>query len=501
MSLSNLTDYELDTLISKVISTILRDQLFLPIGLDLLNYTIKFESNLPFGAPACVRYDTGEIFVDTESEFFDQFSDRLTEKESQFKTLTMILLHEVLHPMLLHYKRRKQRDCELWNIAGDFVINLLLRNLEAESQQKITSTGGNVKKIVDMDIDLIGQDRILLSETFENKIEEEVYEFLDQNQHFKKSEKFYSLNEFEESMSGGDGDNDEEGEDDSDDSGSSGSGLTQYNNEDDVPDTPIKETTTEFDFEGKKFKHTTVEFPSPDPSQMTKEEREEANKRMKRSQLSNKQLETTLMKGVGSSSLKDFLGRMFNVKINWEKILKDSLLTAVEPSDEETWGNPEVSWLANPWIPYLPSRRDEEVRGVAILSIDESGSMSNDDVRKAVEIVLQSWEHYKGLYVIKHDFDVVWECKYDEKPSAEDIKELSTRQSCGGTSHEKVFNKIIEYLRTDDDAKVSVYLGITDLFSDIETHQHKFPIDIPRIWIVNSEYHSDDLIGRVIRLK
>ena len=487
MPLSDLTDAELDTLISTIISNTLRDPLFLPLGLELLNYKIRFEENLIFNAPACVRYDTGEIFIDKTSEFYDIFSNKdnnryrstMKKSESQKKVLTMILLHEVLHPMLLHYKRRKHRDPELWNIAGDFVINLLLANLEKESQDKITSAGGNVEKIVDMDIKNIPPDHIMISNTFDNMIEEEVYAMLEDKGHFKKDQSFMSMGDFLDSIGDGQGDK----------------------NPDDVPDIPIRETVTKFDFEGKTLKHTTVEFPQMDPSKMSKEEKENLAKRQKRSQMSNKLLETTLMKGVGSLTMKNFLGRLFNVKIDWEKILKDSLLTALEPSDEETWGTPEVSWLANPWIPYLPSRRDEEVRGIAIFSIDESGSMCDDDVKKAFDIVLQSWEFYKGLYVIKHDHGITWECKYDEKPSLDEVKNLTTRRSYGGTSHKEVFEKINEYLRQDDEARVSVYIGCTDLYSDIEQYQKTFSPDIPRVWIVNSNQKIEGLMGRVIRLK
>ena len=43
--------------------------------------------------------------------------------------LKFILLHELLHILLLHFPRRKDRDRTVWNIAADYVINTTLQEL------------------------------------------------------------------------------------------------------------------------------------------------------------------------------------------------------------------------------------------------------------------------------------------------------------------------------------------------------------------------------------
>lgn len=43
-----------------------------------------------------------------------------------------LLAHEVLHVLLMHHIRRGKRDSATWNMAGDYVINLIVRQLSLE---------------------------------------------------------------------------------------------------------------------------------------------------------------------------------------------------------------------------------------------------------------------------------------------------------------------------------------------------------------------------------
>lgn len=55
--------------------------------------------------------------------FNSHFVDQLTKQETSF-----LLYHEVLHIVLKHPWRRGQRDHDLFNQAGDYVINLIVAN-------------------------------------------------------------------------------------------------------------------------------------------------------------------------------------------------------------------------------------------------------------------------------------------------------------------------------------------------------------------------------------
>lgn len=41
-----------------------------------------------------------------------------------------VLLHELFHVLLLHFRRRKDKDEQIWNVAADYVVNGLLDSLE-----------------------------------------------------------------------------------------------------------------------------------------------------------------------------------------------------------------------------------------------------------------------------------------------------------------------------------------------------------------------------------
>lgn len=54
--------------------------------------------------------------------FNPEFINGLSQKEVQF-----VLAHEVMHCVLLHHTRRGTRDPIKWNVAADFVVNLMLK--------------------------------------------------------------------------------------------------------------------------------------------------------------------------------------------------------------------------------------------------------------------------------------------------------------------------------------------------------------------------------------
>jgi predicted metal-dependent peptidase len=72
------------------------------------------------GDPGAASVETAA--TDGKRYFFNfAWCRRLTDPELMF-----VICHEVGHVMFLHATRRNDRDARLWNIACDFVINLLL---------------------------------------------------------------------------------------------------------------------------------------------------------------------------------------------------------------------------------------------------------------------------------------------------------------------------------------------------------------------------------------
>jgi len=461
-------------------SKLLRTNIILPFMLELLNYKIVLTKSLP--TAAAVRSDTETIYINPFNEIFQSYET--------IEILAFVLLHEVCHILLRHSKRIKHREHLHWNWACDFVINYLLQSISKECR-----VGNHGKKaILNCDRHQYAKS-FLIHSSFDNMLEEEVYEHIIKN---NKKIKEYTipmsdLMDDDLNSSGSPGDNNKDQEDNN---------QTSEFQSGDENKGEIKVTETEFKIEGQSYKHTDIQFPKINFSPSKRKEKEK--NKDQRIGLNRQLIETSLSKGVTSNSLKKFLKKLFDVKIDWEKIVADSIATTLEKSTEMSWSSPRTTWLANATkLPYLPNVEEEEKFGTVFVSIDESGSMGDDDVRAAVSIIIQASNYYKNLYVVKHDTDIHWQKKYEKNEV--DIDELLIRRHSGGTSHRDVFTRANEYLKEDPDGMISCFISITDMYSDIHETQYLLPSNIPRVYIVNVElsevYNTENILGRIISIK
>ena len=484
-------------IVDKATSKLLRDDFFLPFIPELLHYEIVYTDQLP--APAAVREDTETIFINPTMDLFNKYQN--------YEITAFLLLHEDLHVLLKHTDRLKHRDRMYWNWACDFVINLLLQALSKESRNSSKNKG----TILNCD-QYQYEKEFLINSCFDNMIEEEVYDKLIDVKTKKKTKSIPMKDFFSGGKGGSGGGNQSQpgkgdqkangggnGNDPEENDGKEGSGGSS--SADIEKDGMAKITETEFRLGGQTYKHTDIEFPKIPANALGKNGRATKEDREARVGLSRQLIESNLSKGVGSDAIKNFLKKLFNVKIDWRKILADSIATAMETSSIVSWGKPRNSWLANAgYMPYLPSQEDEERFGTVVVAIDESGSMCDDDIRAAVSIIEQAKDHYKNILVLKHDDGINWEKKYDKDEV--DINELLIRRHCGGTSHKQVFERVTKYLKEDPDGMVSCFIAVTDLYSDIESTQVLMPSDIPRVYLVNNDsVRTDGVQGRIIKLK
>lgn len=472
-----------------IVSRMLReDKIFMVFGLELLDYNIiltETSINHPFlqNISAFAIPELNSIFINIKGEFF-QTKNKIIDPDTFRNKITFILLHEACHILWYHSDRLKHRDPFLWNAACDYMINLLLYNLEQELIQ-CSPEGSKNEKLISMDVQSYAKE-MLFDKKYENQIEEEIYRDLEKKGNYKK--KTYKI-----SLSDLIGDNSKSKKNGNQPNSDDKSNKDNNQNKNKGPQVEV--TEVEYNFNGKIFKTAEIKMP---PGSISKEQKQKIKDRID----ANKTLLVDkLMKGDVSSKMKTFLRKLFEVKIDWTKILKDSLATELEKKTELTWSTPRPAYLANPTVlPYLPNIDTEETFGTVIFAIDESGSMGDNDVRAAISIVNQSKQYYKQIYLMKHDYDVGWEILIDEMDDAT-IKTLLKRRHCGGTSHKDVFKKIVKFIKKNPDERISCFIGCTDLYSDIEDTQNIMPIFIPRIWIVNNSTASTDRInGRIIRI-
>ena len=452
--------------VNRSVSSAMRDMVvFQPIGISLLNYDFVFRSNLPGGAPACTDFD--KIYIDPTSGMFVKYDFE--------KIMNIMMFHEVLHILLYHDKRQGLREHDIWNIATDHVINNLLHSLEEEIYNSNTS-----KLTIPMGIGNIDHDHICMDYKYKGMSEEEVYNALMKENNWTRKVTYVSYNDFENGNNDPSSETDEPGE-----------------------GPQIEITRTEYEVTGKNGKkqtrsHTSIKLPKQEPS--TAKDKKKHKDLDRQVELSRQMLKSSLTKGVGSSAFQSFMGKLFNVKVDWGKILRDSIMTALEKASELTWCTPRIIWLANPkTIPYLPNYEEEEKYGMVVVAIDESGSMGDDDVKKAIDIIRQAKDHYTGIYVLKHDFDVGWEKLYTDVGEI-DINDLLIRRQSGGTSHRDVFEKVNEFQKKNKDDRISAFISVTDMYSDIPETQYLMDMQIPRIYLSTTDFQVANVVGRVIRI-
>ena len=103
-----------------------------------------------------------------------------------------------------------------------------------------------------------------------------------------------------------------------------------------------------------------------------------------------------------SDKTNEFLKKLFHVKIDWKKVLRNSLQTALAKEEYYSWSRPRTSLFALPNSPYLPSATDDNsAYGTLIVARDESGSMSDAECAKAAGIIADAKNYYKKIIVLK----------------------------------------------------------------------------------------------------
>jgi len=212
----------------KIVSNFLRSQIFLPMGLDLLNYNILFTNKVPMGAPAAT--DFKRIYINPESSCVAK-SNNIQGK------IAFLFIHEILHILFKHDVRVGTRDRHLWGLATDFMINLFVYNLNNESQQ-IES------KIIKMPFDEIMKEGCF-DESFANMIEEEIYDELQKHGKYTNKTSEKSLKEFLE------------------ESGIPSEGISK--------DLKIKISESKLKYKGKDYNNIKIEFPKFELSKVEQE--------------------------------------------------------------------------------------------------------------------------------------------------------------------------------------------------------------------------------------
>ena len=403
------------------------------------------------------RPDNIEGFVNYEStteKFENQIHINETVVEdniNHYKTVNMIdiMLHELNHIIRRHDIRRKNKDFKTWNIACDHIVDLSLKKLNLS---KPISQWNIIKRIE--------HDKRYQSE-------EEVYKWLMKNQ--KKKDKD---NNSGQSGSG---------------SGSSGGkvDISQGENEGD----PIK-------FDDDLYnQHFEIQ---PDLNEQIKP----SEKQVVEDYVSQIRAVYNIEKEKGSisSNLKDVFDDLLKVEIPWETLLEKAIKTkATEKANRRSWRKLNKFYVnLGISLPGFIPGQDKDAVSTLIVHIDSSGSVSNDDLRKAGYVITKSANYFDKIVLIVADVNINQEVVFNKWDyyKIEDYFKDSGITGRGGTSHRHVFEYFDKYYEENSD-NLSLTISITDMYSDIESiiEKAEFIKVVPLILINTSNSKKIDHVN------
>lgn len=410
----------LKNIVDKIIVNFSISEYLYPFGVQTFETNILIDNREDIPSPG--YFDIKQKKIKLNLCMINNFIESKDDK-SAYAFLLFLIFHELSHVVLLHDKRMNNRNIQLWNIATDYMINTSLVKFIFDKFFKINNHQINADDM----INVIKNDFLYNREYFLNT-EEEIYNKLLQN--VKDSKTIYE----DENMIVKENDkgqrfiirkNKIDGESEENDSSDNSSGSGNYNNN-------IGEMSNMI------FKD------------MIKEK----------------------MKGDISSDISNFLKKMIEVKIDWKKILDNALKSVLIKTNDITWSRPRNTSFSLGI--YMPGYDTEEKYNSVLIAVDESGSISDEDIQKAVSIIYQSRKYFSKLIVIKHDTIVkdIKEFDIDDINNENHIVEYCLkRRSNGGTSHMDVFDRLKDIERREN---IDITILITDGYSDLYDVHKKY---------------------------
>ncbi len=206
-------------------------------------------------------------------------------------------------------------------------------------------------------------------------------------------------------------------------------------------------------------------------------------------------------RGTDSGGTLSKLGIDYSVPTDWFKLLKNSLFTMVRhhtSNYEQTWGKIKNKMRH---VAMMPGKIYFEKELAVIVSIDQSGSMSNDDLEKINYVVTELAKKAVFVEIMLHDTSVAEQKKFIGKqfPGIRDF--VTNRVACGGTSHAEVFSRVDDIRKENPKVKL-IYLSFSDNYSDIEqTYPTELFNKITPYWITTDENNTVNVPGMQISLE
>lgn len=419
------------------------------ISLILYKTNWKVCYHTPEGALAFVAFSSADS--DELAGNNIMLSSKLFE-ESTFtdENYIFVLLHEIMHVISGHNTRRGSRSAFLWNLAGDHVINSFLKHMSLEEGKNfcppdVTSIDPETKeKVVTPGWEAIFIDKDLY-EQHSNLTVEEVYDHL-----VKENKDRFEVSPIDNSES-----NSDESNEDS---------KSDNNNDDQSKKQKWVKVTDK-----KTGKSYVIDVKNPDQNDINKEKdvRSEVRERFR----------STQQRGNIPNFIKEYLNKVLEVKLPWTEILSNALKAnmCILPAGRG-WKRLHKNFIAHGLtLPGLDYQEQNNAIGTLVISIDTSGSISSDDLKRFASVVKNALPLFEKTIVLTHDVEIHQEEEFFQEDEFKFIEFLTKTglEGRGGTSHNYVFKRI-EELSDELDNGISMYIGLTDGYSDIENIWEKY---------------------------
>ena len=199
-------------------------------------------------------------------------------------------------------------------------------------------------------------------------------------------------------------------------------------------------------------------------------------------------------RGFGTSNGITIFEDIYKVVYPWEQVLENATNMRCKKSEEKSFSKQNVRkmHISKQFNTIFAGNIVEELPDTLLACIDVSGSMSDDDMKKAISVLCDSVNKYTRIIVITHDAAIT-EIIFIDKTSDRDsiFSKIQKLKGRGGTSHRDVFDKIKEMSL---EYKLSTILFFTDYDSDVRTiyKDHEFLKFNTTIWCINNKNHIKD---------
>jgi len=367
----------------------------------------------------------GFVNYETNSNRFENqihINSVIIDNHPKYKTKNMIdiLMHELFHILKRHDSRCGNRDKDIWNVACDHINDMSLKKMNLSEP----IIGYNIIQAIEHNDSL--------------QSEEEVYKWLIKNKNRV-----------------------EIGKDSSDNNSNSSGDDSNNNNSNSNSKSKIKVKDT---YNGQEFSFV------PDLSQ--------TNIRPEQKQVVEDYVSQIRAiyniekeKGTITADLKNMFDELLKIEIPWETLLEKAIkANAVEKSNRRSWRRLNKHYInLGIHLPGNVSSRDQDAVNTLIIHIDSSGSIDNENLRKAGYVIVKSAQYFEKIILLIADVKIKQEVIFNKREfkNIEDYFKDAGITGRGGTSHRFIFEYVDKYYELNPD-NLSMVISITDMYSDIE---------------------------------